>query len=403
MATKNKIKLLLGVIVAAATLVIYSCQTEELLSQEVVLDLPSTPYTYNVGDNDHLPTLGRVLFYDPRLSTNNSVSCSSCHKQELAFADRADFSLGFENKLTGRNSMPIQNIVASTFFGNGGVDSLGFGGGIVEPGGNGKPGNDIIDPGFGPIFGFQPTALFWDGRQHSLQTMVMEPIKNHIEMGTTNFENLAVKLSQIPDYQVLFANAFEDDAVNPENIAKALSAFLVSIRSDNSKFDMSLRGEAQLNGLEQFGKDLFFDTYDCNSCHNLDSPFNGYQAAGPGLFGGFSNIGLEDKPSDPGLRQVTGNPADEGKFKIPSLRNIALTAPYMHDGRLETLEDVLEHYSENIKDTENLDPRLQSTDGSARQFHIPDHEKRAIIAFMNSMTDYKMIADPRFSNPFRVR
>lgn len=400
MAIKNKIKLLLGLIVAAATLLIYSCQPESFLSQEVKLDLPATPYAYNVGNNDHLPTLGRVLFYDPRLSTNNSVSCSSCHKQELAFADRADFSLGFENKLTGRNSMPIQNIVSDIFFDNGGIDSLGFGDGIIiEPGGTGKPGDGFVDP----IIRFQPTALFWDGRQHSLKSMVMEPIKNHIEMGTTNFENLAVKLSKIPDYQMLFANAFEDDQINPENIARALSSFLVSIRSDQSKFDMSLRGQAQLSGLEQLGKDLFFDTYNCNSCHNLDQPFNGYQSAGPGLFGGFSNIGLDDKPSDPGLRQVTGNPADEGKFKIPSLRNIALTAPYMHDGRLETLDDVLEHYSENIKETENLDSRLRLSNGSARQFNIPENEKRAIIAFLNSMTDYQLIGDKRFSNPFRIQ
>jgi cytochrome c peroxidase len=151
------------------------------------------------------------------------------------------------------------------------------------------------------------------------------------------------------------------------------------------------------------GKDLFFDKYDCNSCHQLQAPFNGYQLAGDGQFGGFANIGLDETPTDPGVFKVSGNPADEGKFKIPSLRNVALTAPYMHDGRFETLEDVLGHYSENIEETENLDSRLRAADGSAVQFHIPGAEKRAIIAFLNSMTDYQMINDPKFSNPFKSK
>ena len=383
----------------------YNCQTEDIVSGNLVLDLPATPYAYTVASNDHLPTLGRVLFYDTRLSTNNSVSCSSCHKQQLAFADRSDFSLGFENRLTGRNSMPIQNIISDTFFffGSGSIDSTGFGG--IKPAGDQliiDPRSSLIEPGFFPTF-FQPTALFWDGRQHSLETMVMEPIKNHIEMGTTNLENLATKLSQIPEYESLFANAFDQSGVTPDKIARALSAFLVSIRSNGSKFDKSLNGLAQLNGLEQFGKDLFFDKYDCNSCHQLQAPFNGYQLAGQGQFGGFANIGLDDHPADPGLRKVTGNTADEGKFKIPSLRNIALTAPYMHDGRLQTLEDVLDHYSESIKETDNLDTRLRGSDGSAKQFNIPSSEKKAIIAFLNSMTDYQMITDPKFSNPFKLQ
>jgi cytochrome c peroxidase len=383
----------------------YACQTEDVKSGEVVLNLPVTPYNYFVGDNDNLPTLGRVLFYDPRLSVNNSVSCSSCHKQALAFADRADFSLGFENKITGRNSMPIQNIVADNFFFGGGIiDSIGFGG--IEPadGFIGRPigptSNLIINPG-GLII--QPTALFWDGRQHSLETMVMEPIQNHIEMGTSNLNDLAVKLSQIEEYQSLFANAFTDEQVTPERIAKALSAFLVSIQSNHSKFDQTLTGQATLNGLEQVGKDLFFDKYDCNSCHQLQAPFNGYQLAGVGEFGGFADIGLDEYPADPGVFKVSGNPEDAGKFKIPSLRNVALTAPYMHDGRLKTLEDVLDHYSENIEPSENLDNRLRTSDGAAVQFRIPSSEKRAIIAFLNSMTDYQMINDPKFSNPFKTK
>lgn len=382
-------------ILGLVSITLNNCQSDDLdLGKELVLDLPPTPYSYNLPLDNRIPTLGRVLFYDTRLSTNNSVSCSSCHKQQLAFADRVNFSLGFENRLTSRNSMPIQNIVSNSLFGNGFIDSVIFSQPKIDPG------SSVIEPIFFPG---SSTALFWDGRQHNLETMVMEPIKNHIEMGTTSLDGLASKLAQIPEYETLFYEAFGPIVITPENIAKALSAFLVSIRSDQSKFDLSMRGVGQLSALEMLGRDLFFNKYDCNSCHQLQTPFNGYQFAGPGLFGGFANIGLDEHPTDPGLRKVTDNPDDEGKFKIPSLRNIALTAPYMHDGRLKTLDDVLNHYSENIKETENLDHRLRTPEGSAKQFKIPASEKQAIIAFLNSLTDYQMISDPKYSNPFKLQ
>jgi cytochrome c peroxidase len=376
------IKVTIGSLVILAGATLYSCQQEEIHSGQVVLELPTVPYDYRGVDNDNLATLGRVLFYDPRLSVNNSVSCSSCHKQALAFADRADFSLGFENKLTGRNSMPIQNIVSDVLFGA--PDPIDLGGGI------------IFEPGFQP-----PTSLFWDGRQKSLQTMVMEPIKNHIEMGTSNLDLLADKLSQIDDYQELFYKSNSTYQVTPENIASALSAFLVSIRSDHSKFDKSIRGESEpLTILEDEGKHLFFEKYNCNSCHQLQQPFNGYQFAGNG---GFTDIGLDQQPVDGGVFKVSGVESDRGRFKIPSLRNIELTAPYMHDGRFETLEEVLDHYSEGIKNSENLDPILRDQGGSAMQFHIPASEKQAIIAFLHTMTDYQMISDPMFSSPFKLK
>jgi cytochrome c peroxidase len=354
----------------------YSCQTEELKSkkqeQEFVLDLPTYPLDYGLMEGNDLPTLGRVLFYDPRLSINNTVSCSSCHIQALAFTDQATFSTGFEKKVTTRNSMPIQNIVADSF-------------------------QDINNNGF-----TQPTALFWDGRQRRLEDMVLEPIKNHIEMGTTDLNQLAKELSQIGDYQRLFAKAFPmDGSISPEKIGRALAAFLVSIKSKQSKFDQFLAGNNSLTPLEMEGRALFFDKYDCNSCHQLQAPVNGYQLAGFGDFGGFADIGLDEQPADPGVLRVSGNEADKGKFKIPSLRNVALTAPYMHDGRFETLEEVIDHYSEGIDQSENLDVRLREVDGAAKQFHISAAERQAIVAFMNSMTDLTMIHDPKFSNPFK--
>jgi cytochrome c peroxidase len=394
----KSIKLLFLAVLAAFSVTMYSCETEGIESRESVLELPTTPFSYQMGSKDELPTLGRVLFYDVRLSANNSVSCASCHKQAIAFTDNRRFSLGFQNKLTTRNSMAIQNIVSSTFLG-GPIDSLGFGG-VISPGGIiiEPNGSLIVDPGFQPFV--QPTALFWDGRNHDLPSMVMEPIQNHIEMGVNNLDNLATKVAAIGEYQTLFASAFDDGVISKEHIANALSAFLVSIRSNQSRFDASLNGSTQLTALEQFGMDLFFDKYDCNSCHQLQAPFNGYQLAGDG---GMADIGLDEEPVDGGVFRVTGNASDKGKFKIPSLRNIALTAPYMHDGRFATLEDVIEHYSVGIEGSENLDERLRNTDESARKFNIPNTEKRAIVAFLHTMTDPHLIGDPKFSNPFKVK
>jgi cytochrome c peroxidase len=391
-------KLLLLTVLATFSATMYSCETEGIESRELVLELPTAPYSYAMGQKDELPTLGRVLFYDVRLSANNSVSCASCHKQAIAFTDNRRFSLGFQNERTPRNSMPIQNIVSSSSLG-GVIDSLGFG--QIKPG-NTIGGDMLIEPGnFFPGFPIsQPTALFWDGRERDLPTMVMEPIKNHIEMGVNNLDALATKVGELPEYQNLFASAFDDGAISKEHIASALSAFLVSIKSNQSRFDLSLRGESQLTALEQFGKNLFFDKYDCNSCHQLQQAFNGYQLAGGD---GMADIGLDENPSDEGVFRKSGLESDKGKFKIPSLRNIALTAPYMHDGRFNTLEDVIDHYSEGIENSDNLDVRLRSGDGSARKFNIPASDKRAIVAFLHSMTDPHMIGDPRFSNPFKVK
>jgi cytochrome c peroxidase len=363
------LKFLFLAVLAAFSVTMYSCETQGIESRESVLELPTAPYSYQMGSKDELPTLGRVLFYDVRLSANNSVSCASCHKQAIAFTDNRRF----------------------TFLG-GSIDSLGFGG--IQPGG-------IIIGDGGKFFPFvQPTALFWDGRNHDLPSMVMEPIQNHIEMGVNNLDNLAAKVAAIEDYQTLFSSAFEDGVISKEHIATALSAFLVSIRSNQSRFDAALKGNTQLTALEQFGRELFFDKYDCNSCHQLQAPFNGYQLAGDG---GMADIGLDENPADGGVFGVTGNTADKGKFKIPSLRNIALTAPYMHDGRFATLEDVIDHYSEGIEGSDNLDVRLRDTNGNARKFNIPNTEKRAIVAFLHTMTDPQLIGDPKFSNPFKVK
>ena len=355
----------------AVTVVAYSCISDETPLKTVSLELPSTPYPYNVGTNDYLPTLGRVLFYDKQLSINNSVSCSSCHKQNLAFADNVRFSKGFENTFTTRNSMPIQNLGSASFF----------------------PDSGFNNPG--PIeFG---TSLFWDGREHNLQSMVLKPIVNHIEMGMTDLEALTERLSVLSYYKDLFVKAYGQPVITSDRIAEALSLFLLSINSGRSKFDHSMQGTEKLGILEKEGLHLFDSTYNCNSCHQVQS-VHGYIFAGT-----FANIGLDEEYTDTGLAAVTRSPSDVGKFKIPSLRNVSLTGPYMHDGRFATLDEVLEHYSHGVADHPNLDFRLRDNNGQPILREIPVQDKKAIIAFLRTLTDYEMISDEKFSNPFNTK
>lgn len=345
-------KILLLLIPALLTMV--SCETDEVELKSTVLDLPNDPYFYNVGGSD-LPTLGRVLFYDRQLSLNNSVSCASCHKQAFAFADNVAKSVGFENQLTDRNSMPIQN-----------------------------------------LFGFDSVKLFWDGRESHLQTMVMQPIINHVEMGIPDLKYLTDKLSKLDYYKPLFEKAYFSSQITEEKVATALMMFVTNIQSNNTRLDQSMFGGSPLTPLEQQGMDLFITKYDCNSCHQVQNP-TGYIQAGT-----FANIGLDATYRDNGRAVVTGNLEDAGRFKIPSLRNVALTAPYMHDGRFETLSEVMDHYSEGVQLHPALDFRLRAA-GETGGLKISPQEKTAIIAFLNTLTDLEMVTDKRFSDPFKVK
>ena len=366
-----------------------ACDREELpQAKEVTLQLPAQTYAYNLGSvKDDLPTLGRVLFYDRQLSINNSISCSSCHKQALGFADNVRFSTGFAARLTARNSMPIQNL--NSFF---------------------TPGLIPIDPP--PGFGTEG-ALFWDGRESVLNSMVMKPLVNHVEMGVNDLESFIKKVNGISYYKALFTKAYGDGQVTQERVADALSWFVRSIHSTQTKFDQHVlvvggilpfpqpnhpsAPSTVLSDLESQGWHLFFEKYNCNSCHQVQQP-TGYS-----MFGGtFANIGLEKEYKDNGLQAVSKQPLDAGKFKIPSLRNVALTSPYMHDGRFATLGDVIDHYKDGIVDHPNLDQRLRNKDGSPRRFAITDNEKQAIIAFLFTLTDSNMTSDVKLSDPFKV-
>lgn len=378
-----------------------ACQTmePEAFESETYLDLPPVPYSYEIG-GPAMGTLGRVLFYDKSLSLNNTIACASCHQQSASFSDSRKFSMGFEGRFTSRNSMPIQNLTSFSV---------------------------LADPSFKPITASSSFAfgqhLFWDGRETNLQQLILQPVGNHIEMGITDVNALAEKLSQMPHYKTLFTAAFQSAEITPQKISTAVATFLSNINTGNTRFDQYKRSffvnidgmpiepvnnpgvkpsaprpaSDFMSPLEIEGMMLFESKYDCNSCHQVSSP-NGYIFAGT-----FANIGLDQIYKDAGLQETTGNPADAGKFKIPSLRNVEFTAPYMHDGRFTSLDDVVDHYSSGIEDHPNLDQRLASGAGQAKAMNISEHEKQAIVAFLRTLSDRSVMTDPRFSNPFKTR
>ena len=365
--------LIISLVHVTISLSFFACSKmgDDLKTTTVSLSLPEIPYDYSSSNNSGSPvfngvdnniaTLGRVLFYDTRLSVNNSVSCGSCHKQSIAFSDNVAFSPGFQDRPTLRNTLPIQNITNTGFF------------------------------------GFSNPSLFWDGRADFLPSMVLMPVMNHVEMGMSDMNAITEKVKNLEYYNDLFVKAYGSNEINIQKIADGLSAFVSSVSSANTRFDRSRMGLTSLSTMEEQGKNLFFNKYNCNSCHQTEQ-LNGYE-----MGGGFVNIGLESVYTDKGKQNVSNDLADNGKFKIPNLRNITLTGPYMHDGRFETLEQVLNHYSQGIAASQALDPRLKDATGQPLRMNITDHEKTAIIAFLGSLTDYAMITDPKFSNPFVVK
>lgn len=360
-----------------------SSEEEEIISTinlSEYLDLPSSTYNYtdidipdffNLQPNteqDNTPndnqitdqgaTLGRVLFYDKALSANNTISCSSCHLQEAGFSDPERFSIGFEGGLTGRNSMGISN---ARYYQNG--------------------------------------HFFWDERAETLEEQVLMPIQDEIEMGLSLSE-LVSKVEGQPYYPVLFEQVYGDDEVTPDRISEALAQFVRSIVTYQSKYDV---GRAQVNDpnqdfpnysdIENLGKDVFFSGRgDCSRCHTSDL-FVGDEAR---------NNGLDDVLTDLGLGAITGRANDNGKFKVGSLRNIELTAPYMHDGRFETLEEVVDHYDSGVQASATLDNRLrQGNSNNPRRLNLSNQEKVALVAFMKTLTDNELANDEKFSSPFK--
>ena len=352
------------------------------------LTLPATPFRYAdqalprhvrqvAGHFDNTPesnpitdqgaTLGRVLFYDPKLSANGSTSCSSCHSQRTAFTDARRFSQGFQGKEVDRNSMSLVNLRY-----------------------------------------YRPGKFFWDERADSLEEQVLMPIENPIEMG----HELSALISQLqsdPIYPPLFNEAFGTSEVTKERLARALAQFIRSLVSVTSRFD---QGRAEVNSVldpfpnfteqENYGKKQFFGRARCAECHLPEmketsrparqSAF--FQLEGPLVNG----IDSDSDQVDGGVGALTAKESDWGRFKATSLRNVVLTAPYMHDGRFRTLDQVIEHYNWSVKPHRNLDHRLK--DFAANGLALPEVEKVALAAFLGTLTDPKFLNDPKFSDPF---
>ncbi len=328
--------------------------------QNAATDNDNTPAT-NPTTNDGA-TLGRVLFYDKNLSANQTVACASCHKQENGFSDSNVLSIGFEGGLTRRHSMGLTNAV-------------------------------WYDRG----------RFFWDERAATLEEQVLDPFQDPVEMGMT-LEGIVSAVESQDFYPVLFEKAFGSTEVNADRISKALAQFIRSMVSVNSKYDIGRAGVniptasfSNFTDSENNGKALFFRPksvggLSCVGCHSTEAFIN------PDA--GTTNNGLDlDTSDDEGVFEAIPNPAFQGTFKVPSLKNIELTAPYMHDGRFATLEEVVEHYNSGVKDHPNLNSSLKDN-GVPQQLNLTEQEKTDVVNFLKTLTDETMVNDVKFSDPF---
>lgn len=311
-----------------------------------------TPYHFTMSATFPLPdlprdnplieervALGKALFNEAALSRDRTLSCSSCHQAAAAFADPRQFSLGVRGQVGTRNAMPLFNLAWKT-------------------------------------------SYFWDGRAPSLRAQALMPIQDHAEMGET-LERVTAKLSAIDTYPPLFRAAFGAPDITAEKIGLALEQYLLTLTASDSKFDQALRGKTQLSDDEKLGFELFMTEYeprtgqrgaDCFHCHG-GPLFSDHQ---------FHNNGLPPNTNDPGRLRVTNREADRGKFATPSLRNVARTAPYMHDGRFATLEEVVAHYSSGVQRSATLDPNLAKHPEAGLQLSAA--EQHALVAFLKTLS-----------------
>jgi len=330
-----------------------------------------TPYELEIPD--HFPTmiipadnpmtvegvaLGRKLFWEKKLSGDNSQACASCHAPSSAFSDPNQFSTGIDGLEGNRNSMALINLGWNNFF-------------------------------------------FWDGRSATLEEQILQPVINPIEMHET-WPNAVAKLSQSSEYRNMFYKAFGETGIDSVKVSKAMAQFLRTMISGQSKFDVMYKYEnnLQLTMVEQSiyqnvsadewaGYDLFksLNGADCFHCHN--GPLMQVQK--------FSNNGLDAAFVDNGRGDITGNPNDNGKFKVPTLRNIEYSAPYMHDGRFATIDDVINHYSHGISTSPTIDPLIEFAFQGGVQ--LDAFEKDLIKKFLMTLSDETFINNPDFQEP----
>ncbi len=291
--------------------------------------------------------LGKKLFFDTILSADETKSCASCHNPKNAFTDNQQFSLGIDGELGFRNAMPLFNLAWN------------------------------FDDRFN-----------WDGSSFGLENQAFEPVSNPIELHA-NWKNVAEKIKNHSEYPTLFLQAFGTSTIDSTLITKAIAQFERTLISGNSKFDRYLLGNETLTPEEENGFNVFMDEAkgDCFHCHgsNNNPLWTDNQ---------FHNNGLDSNFTDVGLSKITGDPADNGKFKSPSLRNLAFTAPYMHDGRFATLEEVINHYSQGLKPSATIDPLMKKIDKGG--VHLSTKDKDDLKAFLLSLTDLEFVNNTAF-------
>ena len=345
------------------------CGVVLILSSHQKVDLPEKyvlKFPSNFGGRFTIPEdnpttipgveLGRFLFYEPRLSIDNTLSCASCHQQQYAFTDRKAFSSGVDGGVTSRNSMSLVNLLWVRNF-------------------------------------------FWDGRVEGLEQQAVVPMSDPHEMGQSP-EIAAKKIQNTGLYPPMFFATFGTDRITGDLITKALSQFERTLISSNSKYDQYLAGSYKPTESEANGMKLFLNNPDpekgiraanCDHCHGTPKTFKEL----------FHNNGLDMVPTDNGREKITGSPVDKGRFRVPTLRNIALTAPYMHDGRFATLEEVVDHYSDHIAESETLSSFIKgvSNQKNGKTLNLTAGEKNDLVSFLHMLTDSSFINNPKFSNP----
>jgi cytochrome c peroxidase len=284
--------------------------------------------------------LGRALFFDPILSIDSTISCETCHAQGHAFADHnTRFSVGIEGKRSNRNSPPIFNLAWQTSF-------------------------------------------MWDGGINHIEVMPLAPITNEVEMGES-LNNVIKKLNNNSRYKQKFQKVFGEKPVDSQKLFYALAQYMTMLVSSDAKYDRYRQGKTSLSSEEIQGLTIFRQK--CASCHP-EPLFTDYS---------FRNTGLEILNDDTGHGRISLLKEDEYKFKVPSLRNVSLTYPYMHDGRFRTLSDVLSQYSDHTILSEKIDPLLKNSGKAGIALSVD--EKKSIIAFLNTLTDYSFISNPLYS------
>ena len=354
---------------------------DQYLDLPDVLDVYDPKFLYNMVNagvarpriDTRKAVLGRVLFYDKNLSKDGKISCASCHKQELGFSDNKAVSTGVYGRTGERNSLPLSSVVS---FGS-------------------QYGTDNNGP--------TATRFFWDNRSETAVSQIMASMSNPKEMDMP-LEEIVAAVENQPFYAVLFEKAYGDSKVMPERVTEAIASFVNAMGSFQSKFDQgdsdNASGYIETNfsnftATENRGKTVYLNN--CATCHSARMTQTSLHNANNGLDA--------ELTGDPGVGGITGRAEDMGTFKVPTLRNIALTAPYMHDGSMKSLDEVVRFYERGGRETVSGpnagDGRLNPfKSGLVSGFRITDDERGALIAFLRALTDEQFITDRRFSDPF---